>query len=103
MPTPPTPVPAAQVPGLRVIQFRVFNNATTGIKYVVGDLGNEATQPHSRIKVEFRLFDANDQLLGTASDTRVTELAPGTVWPFQALIQDAAATRAELAGVTLLP
>jgi hypothetical protein len=112
-PPPPPPIPntppasstppAAQVSGLRVSQFKVFDNPATGIKYVVGDLHNEAAKPFSRIKVEFRLYDADDKPLGTTSDTRVTEVAPGTMWPFRALIQNDAAARAELAGVSILP
>ena len=89
--------------GLRISQFKVSESPTAGIKFVVGDLHNEAAKPFSRVKVEFRLYDSDDKLLGTASDTRVTEILPGTVWPFQALIQNASATRAELAGVSIIP
>jgi hypothetical protein len=78
-------------------------NQNTGFKHVVGDLHNEGAQPSSRIKVEFRLYDAADKFLGTADDTRVIELAPATVWPFQALVKDAKAVRAELVGVSIVP
>jgi hypothetical protein len=70
---------------------------------LIGDLHNEATQPFSRIKVEFRLYDAAGKVVGTTSDERVTELAPATVWPFQALVKEANVIRAKLIGVSLLP
>ena len=102
-PAPPVKIQPSQVTGLRVGDSKIMPNQNTGFKYVVGNLHNEATQPFSRIKIEFRLYDIAGKVVGTASDTRVTELAPATVWPFQALVKDANAVRAELVGVSLLP
>jgi len=82
---------------------KIIPNQNTGLKYVVGNLHNEAAQPFSRIKIEFRLYDAAGKAVGTTSDTRVTDLAPATVWPFQALVEDVNAVRVELIGVSLLP
>jgi hypothetical protein len=93
----------SQISGLRVGDFKIMSNENTGFKNVVGNLHNEAAQPFAKIKVEFRLYDAAGKVLGATSDTRVTDLAPATVWPFQALVKDVKAVRAELVGVSLLP
>ena len=103
IPAPVTPPPTAvQVPGLRVGKFSVLKNTNTGLKHVVGDLHNEAKQSFSKIRVEFRLYDAGGKIIGTTSDTRFTQLAPATVWPFQSLVKEAKAERAELVGVSIL-
>ena len=88
---------------MRVGDFKIMSNQNTGFRYVVGNLHNETAQPFAKIKIEFRLYDDQGKVLGIASDTRVTELAPATVWPFQALIKETKAVRVKLIGVTLLP
>ncbi len=72
--------------GLQMLAEPVLQKAVDGgLTYVVGSVTNFDTAQYFEVNVRFELFDANNQLIGEASDYN-GNIAGRAGWDFQALV-----------------
>ena len=86
LPKPPDGLPGApKVAGLELDSFVVKKNDKDGLAftYVEGELRNTTTATFEDIKLVFRLFDAEDKIVDTATKDEKT-IESGATWKFKA-------------------
>ena len=79
---------------LRLYKYSITTNASSGKRFVVGDLKNTGTNVINGVSVEFNLYDASDMPL-EATTSFVPSISAGSSWKFEALIFDDLAERSE--------
>jgi len=84
--------------GFKVSAIRLEKTPGTSVVHAVGRLTNATDRQRFGVTVELDLFDADGKKLGTATDYQAV-LEPKGQWQFRALVVDAKATSAKLAGI----
>jgi hypothetical protein len=68
-----------------ILPFKLENTPGSSLVYVTGTVQNQSNRQRFGVKVEFSLFDTNDNPIGTATDYQQM-LDPHGQWRFKALV-----------------
>ena len=95
-----TPAPQQQPerkPDLEILE--VSSEADQYTRYVVGKLRNNTDRTFNYVQVEISLYDDEGNVVGTTFDN-VTNLEPGQVWKFKAIILEDSAKRFKVSDIS---
>jgi hypothetical protein len=81
----PAPQPEALTNDFALLPFKLEKTSGSSLVYVTGTVRNLSDQQRFGVKVEFRLFDTNDNSVGTATDYQ-SVLDPHAEWHFKAMV-----------------
>jgi hypothetical protein len=90
---PPKPQPQEITNDFAVMPFKLEKTAGSSLVYVTGMLENRSDQQRFGVKIEFSLFDTNDNRVGAATDYQGL-LEPHGEWRFKALVMASKAVSA---------
>jgi len=91
----PAAVPPPQGEALELLSSR-WASGQYGSRSVIGNIRNDSQKTYAFVTVTINLYDGNDNLVGNAADV-ILNLAPGTVWSFNAIVIYDNARRFEVA------
>ena len=93
------PPAASEVEGLQPGNWS-WERGEYGNVYIVGTVKNNSNKQYSLVQVQFNLYDANGNQVGSTMDN-VNNLEPHGTWRYKALVLDDKRVRkARLKGVT---
>lgn len=95
--TPKEPEPQKK-PNLEVVDHKP-ESGEYGTRYVTGTIKNNTNKTYSYVQVQINLYDKDGAQVGSTMDN-TTNLEPGGVWKFKALILDDDATKYKIVEVT---
>lgn len=107
-PVAPTNRPAQAVPpgqqkiltnNFAILPFKLETITNTTLVYVTGAVQNSTDTQRFGVKIEFELFDTNDQAIGSASDYQAL-IEPRGEWHFKALVIQSKAVSARFNSIT---
>jgi hypothetical protein len=84
-PVPPPPRIEAQTNDFAILPFVLEQTPGSSLVYVTGTVRNLSGEQRFGVKVEFGLFDTNDNPVGSATDYQ-SVLDPHAEWHFRALV-----------------
>lgn len=85
-PAPPaTPPPGEITNGFAILPYELEKTAGSSLVYVVGTVRNTSDRQRFGVKIEFGLFDTNNDRVGSATDYQ-SVLDPHADWHFKAMV-----------------
>ena len=96
---PPSPAPDDLPEGLAWVEKPNVVTDNWGFRSITGILENTSSVPYETLFIEFNLYDASGNQIGTASDL-LSNLQAGGTWKFEAGILNEDAVRFELVSVS---
>ncbi len=95
--TPPPQQLPERNPNLEILE--VSSEVDQYTRYVVGKLRNNTDRTFNYVQVEISLYDDEGNVVGTTFDN-VTNLEPGQVWKFKAIILEDSAKRFKVSDIS---
>lgn len=94
----PEPQPEAETNDFAIMPYKLEKTPGSSLVYVIGTLRNLANQQRFGVKIEFSLFDANDNPVGSATDYQAV-LDPHGTWRFKALVMESRTASAKFSSI----
>ena len=95
---PAGPKPEAETNDFAIMPYKLDKTPGSTLVYVTGTVRNLAGQQRFGVKLEFSLFDTNDNYLGAATDYR-SVLSTNGVWQFKAMVMASKTTYARFSSI----
>jgi len=96
---PPKPQPLEVTNDFALMPFKLDKTPGSSLVYVTGSIQNLGASQRFGVKVEFGLFDTNDNFIGTATDYQQV-IEPHGEWRFKAMVIESKAATARLNSIT---
>jgi len=93
-PAHPKPHPEEVTNDFAIMPFKLEKTSGSSLVYVTGTIRNDSERQRFGVKVEFSLFDTNDNDIGTATDYEQL-IEPHGAWQFKALVIESKAVSAK--------
>lgn len=94
----PQPEPREVTNDFAIMPFKLETTPGSSLVYVVGTVRNTSGRQRYGIKVEFGLFDTNDNAVGSATDYQPV-LEPQAEWRFKAMVMASKAASARFRSI----
>jgi hypothetical protein len=93
-PTASKPQPEEVTNDFGIMPFKLEKTPGSSLVYVIGTVQNPTERQRFGVKVEFSLFDTNDNAIGTATDYEQI-IEPHGEWRFKAMVIESKAVSAK--------
>jgi hypothetical protein len=91
---PPKIQPEEATNDFAIMPFKLEKTPGSSLVYVTGTIQNDSERQRFGVKVEFSLFDTNDNAIGTATDYEQV-IEPHGAWRFKAMVIESKAVSAK--------
>lgn len=98
-PADPAAPTSVKAPDLELVEGWGWERGDFGVRYIAGSVKNNSDRKMEYVQVTFRLLDASGAQVGSTL-ANTTDLAPGGVWKFQAVVLEDRATKAQVTDLT---
>ncbi len=95
---PPKPQPEEVTNDFAIMPFKLEKTPGSSLVYVTGTIQNDTERQRFGVKVEFSLFDTNDNAIGTATDYQQV-IEPHGEWRFKAMVIESKAVTAKFGSI----
>lgn len=97
-PVAPEPQPDETTNDFAIMPFKLEKTPGSSLVYVIGTIRNLSDHQRFGVKVEFSLFDTNDNPIGSATDYQ-SVMEPHGDWRFKALVMASKTTSARFSSI----
>ena len=94
----PKPQPEEVTNDFAIMPFKLEKTPGSSLVYVTGTIQNDTERQRFGVKVEFSLFDTNDDAIGTATDYEQV-IEPHGAWRFKAMVIESKAVSAKFLSI----